>query len=208
MESKSKSKAVSKPNKELRRQTLGEFHKENVCEELDSDTPKMPDLGSIKTSKIFIKLIDLGTIKLNATFRFEKRALEFELNKGFGILSVIYTFVTSLANVSDIPFRFKSLVVTDAFETQEVIIDRQIKNLVRQGIMQFYKVIGSVDIIGNPVNFVSKLGSGVYEFFSEPVKGLIVGPREFLGGIKKGVISVTTNTITAGFDSASKISGS
>jgi hypothetical protein len=208
MENKSKNKADSKPKKELKKLTLGELHKENVWEELDSDKPLKPDLQNIKTNKIFIKLIDLGTIKLNATFRFEKKSLEFELSKGFGALTVIYTFITSIANVSDIPFRFKSLVVTDAFETQEAIIDRQIKNLVRQGIMQFYKVIGSVDIIGNPVNFVSKLGSGVYEFFSEPVKGLIVGPREFVGGIRKGVISVTTNTITAGFDSASKISGS
>lgn len=34
--------------------------------------------------------------------------------------------------------------------------------------MQFYKLIGSSDLIGNPVGLVNKLGTGVYEFVKEP----------------------------------------
>lgn len=78
----------------------------------------------------------------------------------------------------------------------------------RQGIFQFYKLIGSSDVIGNPVGFVNKLGSGVVEFFSEPSKGFIKGPREFVGGVRKGVTSLVTGIFSASFDSASKISGS
>ena len=60
-------------------------------------------------------------------------------------------------------------------------------NYVRQGILQFYKLIGSSDIIGNPLGLVNKLGTGFYEFISEPTKGLLKGPDEFVGGIGKGV---------------------
>ena len=36
-----------------------------------------------------------------------------------------------------------------------------------------YKLLGSADMIGNPIGLVNKLGTGVYEFVSEPAKGLL-----------------------------------
>ena len=60
-------------------------------------------------------------------------------------------------------------------------------NYVRQGIFQFYKLIASSDIIGNPLGLVNKLGTGVYELVSEPSKGLLKGTDEFVGGVGKGV---------------------
>ncbi len=63
-------------------------------------------------------------------------------------------------------------------------------------------------MIGNPLGLVDKLGTGVFEFFSEPKKGLLLGPEEFVGGIGKGVKSLVTNVVSGSFDSISKISGS
>ena len=74
--------------------------------------------------------------------------------------------------------------------------------------MQFYKIIGSVDLIGNPVGLIDKLGTGVFEFFNEPRKGLLKGPKEFVGGVGKGVKSLVTGVISSSFDSVSKITGS
>ncbi len=74
--------------------------------------------------------------------------------------------------------------------------------------MQFYKIFGSSDLIGNPTGFVDKLGTGVFEFFSEPKKGLLKGPEEFVGGIGKGVKSLVSNVVSGSFGSVSKISGS
>ena len=34
--------------------------------------------------------------------------------------------------------------------------------------MQFYKLIGSSDIIGNPLGLINKLSTGVFEFVNEP----------------------------------------
>lgn len=168
----------------------------------------LPDLQNIKTNKMFFKLIDFGTIKINTTFRVEKKALNFDLDKGFGALTILTTVLSSFANISDAPLKFKALVITNVFDTQENIQNKIIRHLMRQGILQFYKLIGSSDMLGNPVGFVNKLGSGVFEFFSEPTKGLIKGPKEFVGGIGKGVTSLVTGVVSAGFDSTSKISGS
>ena len=73
---------------------------------------------------------------------------------------------------------------------------------------QWYKLLGSSDLIGNPVGLIDKLGTGVIEFFNEPRKGMLLGPKEFVGGIGKGVKSLVTNVVSGSFDSVSKITGS
>lgn len=68
--------------------------------------------------------------------------------------------------------------------------------------------MGSSDLIGNPIGLVDKLGTGVYEFISEPTKGLLRGPDEFIGGIGKGCQSLVGNVVSGGFESLSKVTGS
>ena len=68
--------------------------------------------------------------------------------------------------------------------------------------------MGSSDLLGNPVGLIDKLGTGVFEFFNEPRKGLLLGPKEFVGGVGKGVKSLVTNVVSGSFDSVSKITGS
>lgn len=185
-----------------------EFRKEEVCQELVTTSPDPPELSAINTDKLYFNMIHLGAIKIKVTFRFEKKALDFDMSQGFGALTIVYTLATSVANVSDAPLSFKELVITNIFQSQAALIDSLVKNYMRQGMFQFYKLIGSSDLLGNPVGFVDKLGSGVFEFFNEPRKGLIKGPKEFVGGVGKGVTSLVTGVVSASFDSVSKISGS
>jgi hypothetical protein len=55
---------------------------------------------------------------------------------------------------------------------------------------------------------VNNLGSGVYDFFHEPAKGMIQSPQDFGIGLAKGTTSLVKNSIKGIFNSASKISGS
>lgn len=57
------------------------------------------------------------------------------------------------------------------------------------------------------MGLVNKLGTGVYELVSEPTKGLLKGPDEFVGGVTKGVQGLIGNAVSGGFESLSKISG-
>ena len=157
---------------------------------------------------MFFRLVHIGAININVTFRFERRSLNFDLNQGLGALTVVYTLATSIATVSDAPLSFKELLITNIFQSQASLKSMLVKNFVRQGIFQFYKLIGSSDLLGNPVGFVDKLGSGVFEFINEPRKGLIKGPKEFVGGIGKGVTSLVTGVVSASFGSVSLITGS
>ena len=182
--------------------------KEEVCEELIAKPPEIPVSEQRNTDKIYFRLISISAIKINLTLRLEKRALNFDFSKGFGALTVVYTLLSSIINISDAPLSFKQLLLKNVCHTQDEITDKIIKNIRNQSIWQFYKLMGSSDIIGNPVGFVSKLGSGVFEFISEPTKGLLKSPKEFGKGLYKGSKAFTTGLISASFDSTSKITGS
>lgn len=43
----------------------------------------------------------------------------------------------------------------------------------------FVQIIGSADFLGNPVSLISNLGTGVYDFFHEPIKGIVSSPKDF-----------------------------
>ena len=123
-------------------------------------------------------------------------------------MSIIYTVGTSIANISDAPLNYQELIISHTFSSLGNIRSLLTKKYIRHSIMQMHRIIGSSDLIGNPIGLVDKLGSGVFEFFNEPRKGLLKGPAEFVGGMGKGVTSLVTNVVSGSFDTVSKITGS
>jgi hypothetical protein len=75
-----------------------------------------------------------------------------------------------------------------------------------QVVSQLYMILGSFDILGNPVSLLSTLGrcvcvsivrshactrhSGVYDFFYEPARGGLSSPAEFGIGLARGTSSL------------------
>ena len=82
-----------------------------------------------------------------------------------------------------------------------------VKSYIGQGITQIYKVLGSLDIIGNPVKLVRNVGGGFYDFVNEPRKGFRMGPKEFGIGVAKGFGSLIYGIVGGIFDFIQRISG-
>ena len=68
-----------------------------------------------------------------------------------------------------------------------------------------FTMIGSSNILGNPVNFVNHLGTGVQDFFYKPIEGIVKGPLEGGKGLIEGTGSLLKNTVQGTFGSASKM---
>jgi len=130
------------------------------------------------------------------------------MSRGFGALTILESFGATLFSISEAPLIFKSLILENVSHTREEIQDKLAKNYIKQLGFQIYKIFGSSDLLGNPVGFVSKLGSGFVEFLSEPSKGLLKSPKEFGKGVYKGSKALATGIISASFSSASGIGGS
>ena len=79
---------------------------------------------------------------------------------------------------------------------------------VKSGLMQAYKILGSIDLIGNPVGLVSTLKQGVWRFIDDPRKGLMAGGCGCCKGCLTGTCALMTNTVSGVFNSIGAITRS
>ena len=70
------------------------------------------------------------------------------------------------------------------------------------------KLIGSTDLLGNPTDLISSLGTGVNEFYYAPKEGFMQGPIAGGIGFIKGTGSLITHTIGGVSGSLSKVTNS
>ena len=177
-----------------------------VCSDFDAKSPIIPEEVVVSGQKIFIEFLHLAALKLKITLRLEKKPIE--PTSPTACIVFLYSFLATLSNISDAPIYFKELLLTNVYKSPTELTQRLKSNYINQAIWQFYKLLGSIDIIGNPVGLVDRLGSGVFEFFNEPRKGFLKGPKEFAKGIGKGFKSLVTGVVAGGFHSVSKLTGS
>ncbi|PRP86239.1 vacuolar protein sorting-associated protein 13 family protein, partial [Planoprotostelium fungivorum] len=125
------------------------------------------------------------------------------------ILKTIMNAVgVTLANLDGACITLNGLFLEHPFSTREQLLNRMSKHYSMQAVRELYKVVGSFDVLGNPVSLVSNLGTGVYDFFYEPAQGLVRSPEDFAHGLAKGTKSLVKRSVSSVFMTASKISGS
>ena len=76
---------------------------------------------------------------------------------------------SAIANIDNAPIQLNALVLDDAFGTSSELVGRITQHYTRQGIQEVYKILGSVDLLGNPVGLFNSFGTGFKDFFFEPV---------------------------------------
>lgn len=95
-------------------------------------------------------------------------------------------FTMTIGNVNDAPLRFNALAIKDMRLTVPVLQERIIYHYKQEVLRQLYRILGSVDFIGNPVGLFNNVSSGVADIFYEPYKGVVMHGSQELGiGIAK-----------------------
>ena len=157
-------------------------------------------------NKILINYLFLSAIKINLSFRLDLSSLNIaHLPK---IASkIIGSLGSSLVRISDSPLKFNEKIIENIYMEINEITKIFIKSYIKESIFQIYKILGSSDLIGNPVQLIEKIGTGFFEFVNEPRKGLLKGPTQFGKGLAKGVAGLLNGVVGGTFDSVSKISG-
>ena len=75
----------------------------------------------------------------------------------------------------------------------------------QQVVIQFVKLFGGMEILGNPINFLNNIGKGFQDLLTKPGEGLMQGPIEAAKGLADGATSLVKHTVNGTFDSTSKI---
>lgn len=108
---------------------------------------------------------------------------------------MMLNFVSNFANVTDAEIYFSEIEIRNAYSTQENMQRTMMKHYVKQGLQQFYQILGSTDIIGNPAGLINNLGRGVELLYNEPYQGILAGnAKDAAKGIGRGIKGLLANT--------------
>ena len=187
------------------------LEKESMKEDIKLLNEKTSDRikNSIKnknTSKVLINYLFLSSLKINLTIRLNLSEL---YTSGFPkiITRVLGSIGNSLTRFTDIPLVFTEKGFENIYTSLYDIFWIIIEEYKHKGTKQILKIIGSSDLIGNPVKLLDGIGTGFYELVNEPRKGFVQGPLQFGKGIAKGLGKFLSGIIGGTFGVVESITG-
>ena len=159
-----------------------------------------------KSSKVLINYLFISSIKLYLTIRLNLNEL------ALGVFPKIFTHIfgtigNTLARFTDVPIYFTEKGFENIYISLSEIFSKIYKEYKHQGTAQILTLIGSSDIIGNPVKLLEGIGTGFYELVNEPRKQFVHGPLQFGKGIAKGLGKLLSGIIGGAFGVVESISG-
>ena len=96
--------------------------------------------------------------------------------------TVIDTISLSIGNIDNAKLKFNSYISQYIFVSKKQFETNLAQYYKSQLLTNFYKLIGSLSLIGNPIGLLTNIGTGVYSFFYEPINGIKQGPNEVSKG--------------------------
>jgi hypothetical protein len=101
------------------------------------------------------------------------------------------------STIQDAPIRLRDITVDHMFKTWGEVRSILQEHYLNSALGQLYRIVGSLDLVGNPMHLLSSLSTGVVDFFYEPVIALYNSPTEIskIGkGVVKGAVSLASHT--------------
>ncbi|KAH7460009.1 putative vacuolar protein sorting-associated protein 13A [Phytophthora ramorum] len=119
------------------------------------------------------------------------------------ILNAIGTSLTKIANA---PFQLKALHIHNSFVQPDVLATRLASHYQSEALRQAYVILGSVDVLGNPMIAWKNLRSGFQDFIAEPAHGLSQrSPQAFAFGVGRGSLSLVRASVYTFLDFNTRI---
>eukprot|EP01033_Poteriospumella_lacustris_P006747 gene6747-4866_t len=167
------------------------------------------DMIAVKTAaqrhKMYIKKLTIHPMKM--TISLYQTALP-RRSKQETLQSALLNFLLQLAGVEKLQIRLSSFDVEDAMESTETLLSLILTKSGQDLRSQLASIAGSLAVLGSPIGFARKVGSGVKAFFYEPYLGVVEGSNDFLSGLKKGTTRLISGVVTGTMDSAVAMMGS
>ncbi|KAJ1822144.1 Vacuolar protein sorting-associated protein 13 [Coemansia sp. RSA 2598] len=128
-----------------------------------------------------------------------------------GIVAYAMNVLTmAIGNINEAPVFLNALIMQNVRVSLPILTDRMYKHYSQEVFNQVYKVVGSANLLGNPVGLFNNISSGVSDFFYEPYQGFVMSdrPQDFGFGLARGTASLFKKTVFGMTDSFSKFTDS
>jgi hypothetical protein len=159
---------------------------------------------SEKHYMFFIKNIGIGSLVIILTTRIDLNSFDVIPPIVSGLSSFLGNILT---HITDYNLYLPALYYTDVFTDVSTLGNQLTNSYVSQLKKRIFKIIGSLDILGNPTGYASSIAQGFLEIFESPRRGLINGPLGFGEGVARGFGIFITTVISSSIDIVGKISG-
>ena len=179
-----------------------------LCDE-DINIPEPQSQGA--EQDVYFELLHLQPMQLDISFmRTERVNVEDTLQPSNPLMFFVNVMTMSMGNVNDAPIRLNALMLENARVSFGVLVSNVQRHYTQEFLRQVHIVLGSADILGNPVGLFNNVSSGVAAIFYEPYQGLVMTdrPQELGYGIAKGATSFVKKSVFGFSDSMAKFTGS
>ena len=193
--------------KNLNNNDIAEYDPDHYDSLLDPNLTILPEeiiFNSEKHYMFFLKNIAIGSLVIILTTRIDLNSIPIIPTIFSGLSSFIGNIFTHITDYSlNLPSLYYTDVFTDILTLGTQLTDSYLSQLKKR----IFKIVGSLDILGNPTSYATSLGQGFLEIVEAPRRGLINGPLGFGEGVAKGFGTFITTLITSSLDIVGKISG-
>eukprot|EP00727_Mastigamoeba_balamuthi_P013169 m51a1_g8475 hypothetical protein (2175) ;mRNA; r:495382-503027 len=171
--------------------------------------PACLDSSAAASRMAYFRLLHLNPIKVSLSFVFQgaTSSAAAALRPRNAVTSLLETLGATVANVDRTPLCFNALLLEHPFCSVDALMGVIATHYMRQGVLEVYKVIGSTELLGNPVGLFANISTGVMDFFYEPAQGIVTSPEAFGKGLARGTSSLVKNSVYGLFNTVSKITG-
>jgi hypothetical protein len=175
---------------------------------LKNDDALNPNIEPKDASKFYFDKFELHPVKIDVSFRYNSRSEEKEIQSRHNPFKLLLETVGfTLANIDDAPIRLNALILEHPFLTWNALVDRVKKHYIRAATYELYKIIGSLEVIGNPVGLFNDISTGVKDFFYEPAMAITQSPEQFSKSLAKGSKSLISKSLHGTFNTVSTVTG-
>ncbi|CEO60240.1 Putative Function: promotes endosomal cycling of TGN [Penicillium brasilianum] len=179
-----------------------------LCDEdFNIPEPQQSEAGQ----DVYFELLHLQPMQLDISFmRTERINVEDTMQSSNPLMFVVNVMTMSMGNVNDAPIRLNALMLENARVSMGRLVNNIRAHYTQEFLRQVHIILGSADIIGNPVGLFNNISSGFADIFYEPYQGMVLTdrPQELGYGIAKGATSFVKKSVFGFSDSMAKFTGS
>ena len=174
---------------------------ELVCAQLGSNQRK--DL--IIEKRVYIHKLVLGPLEFCVTL--DKNNIDSTRNKKSNLIQILADLGLALTSIESTELKLAGYKIEKLLQPRSQFIMSMINHYRSQGIRELYKIVGSVELLGNPFALINSLKAGVKEMFYDPAVALIESPTKFGESLLKGSLGLVRHTVHGLFKSVGTLTG-
>lgn len=91
--------------------------------------------------------------------------ISLEKEEESGILKTMASLGLLISSIEEAPFQLNALIIENVFGDKNDVIEQIRKHHTEKLLFNILKFIGASNLLGNPVNFVNALGTGIEDFY-------------------------------------------